>query len=152
MTWANVSWLLSSFPGDSSGRRCRRVPCVSRRGRLPINLAAARDYGQHAFMNDRVDKLTELLRVSDDLFWRSLRAALVSQGVDPDRSHLAASSEEGDDCEFGVLVTQAGRVVQFVWQPSSASFVEWQSITSWWPDTPYRSAVEAALRRRSSSD
>jgi hypothetical protein len=151
MTWANVAWRLLSLPGDSSARRCRRVPCVSRRGRLPINLAAARDYGQHAFMNDSVDQLTELLRVSDDLFWRSLRAALVSQGVDPDRSHLAASSEEGDDCEFGVLVTEAGAVVQFVWQPSLSSFMEWTPITSWWPDSPYRREVEAAMRRRSLS-
>jgi hypothetical protein len=102
-------------------------------------------------MDEMADQLTELLRVSGDPFWRALREGLVLRGVDPNRSQMAVSSEEGDDCEFGVLVTEAGAVVQFVWQPSLSSFMEWTPITSWWPDSPYRREVEAAMRRRSSS-
>jgi hypothetical protein len=100
-------------------------------------------------MDERVDQLTRLLRASDDELWRSLREALVLQGVDPGRSHLAASSAEDDDSEFGVLVTETAAVVQFLWQPSSSSFVEWVPITDWWHDSPYRTEVEAAMRAAS---
>ena len=105
--------------------------------------------GQYARVTDRVGQLTLLLRTSDEPLWRSLRDALGAQGVDATRSQLAASSEEGDDSEFGVVVSETGAVVQFLWQPSSSSFVEWVPMTDWWQASPYRSKVEEALRRLS---
>jgi hypothetical protein len=106
-------------------------------------------FGQYARVKDQVGQLTLLLRTSDEPFWRSLRDALGARGVDATRSQLAASWEEGDDSEFGVVVTDTGTVVEFVWQPSSSSFVEWVPITDWWQASPYRSEVEEALRRLS---
>lgn len=100
-------------------------------------------------MTDRVGQLTLLLRTSDEPLWRSLRDALSAQGVDATRSQLAAGSEEGDDSEFGVVVTETGAVVQFLWQPSLSSFVELVSMTDWWQASPYCSKVEEALRRLS---
>jgi hypothetical protein len=56
-----------------------------------------------------------------------------------------------DDSEFGVLVTDTAAVVQYLWQRSSSSFVEWVPITNWWHDSAYRREVEAALRAASHS-
>jgi len=100
-------------------------------------------------VTDRVGHLTLLLRTSDEPLWRSLRDALGAQGVDATRSQLAASSEEGDDSEFGIVVMETGAVVQFLWEPSSSSFVDWVPMTDWWQASPYSSKVGEALRRLS---
>jgi hypothetical protein len=92
--------------------------------------------------------LTGLLRESDDEMWARLRAALGSRGIDALGSVLAFYVEQGDDSDFGVLVT-ADDIVTFAWQPSTAFIFEWTPITGWWRDSPYRAQIERAVRLRS---
>jgi hypothetical protein len=59
------------------------------------------------------------------------------------------------DQEFGLLVTQDRRVVEFVvyygrrgdlkQQAAEATIGEWKDITSWWDATPHASTIRVAL-------
>jgi hypothetical protein len=126
---------------------------------LPIGVAAlcalageavCAPLGQSGRVAENVAVLTRLLRESDDEMWAGLRAALARRGIDVLGSMLAFSVEQGDDSEFGVLVT-ADDVVTFSWRPSTAFFVDWTPITGWWRDSPYRAEIEQAVRLRSNT-
>ena len=56
---------------------------------------------------------TDLLRRSDEPFWRRLRELILEKGEDPESSTLAVSWPEDADLQLGYLVTSEGRIFQF---------------------------------------
>lgn len=92
-----------------------------------------------------VASLTALLRESEEPFWSSLRQALRNQDVQPDHAALAERCEQGNGSEFGVVVTADGEVFQFSILSEAHDFAEWIRMTDWWPSSPYRNSIEAAL-------
>ena len=101
--------------------------------------------GQSVWVESTVAALTNLLREGTDAAWTALREVLEGQGLDPARCVVAFSAEQGDDAEFAVLVTDRGDVVTCAWAPSTASVLEWTTVTAWWRDSPYRADVEQAM-------
>ena len=98
---------------------------------------------------------TRLLRGSDEPLFRRLRALLSERDVDPQTAILADIFPDDVDQEFGLVVTQDRRVIQFVVhygrlgdlnrQAADAVIREWNDITSWWDATPHASAIRVAL-------
>lgn len=98
---------------------------------------------------------TRLLRESADPLFRRLRALLAERGLDSQKVVLADLFPDDVDQEFGVLVTQDRRVIQFVVhygrlgdinrQTAEATIGEWSDISSWWDATPHASAIRVAL-------
>jgi hypothetical protein len=101
--------------------------------------------GHSVWVESTAAALTNLLREGTDAAWTALRDVLDGQGLDPARCVVAFSAEQGDDAEFAVLVTNRGEVVTCAWAPSTASALEWTTITAWWRDSPYRADVEQAM-------
>lgn len=97
-----------------------------------------------------VSVLTELLRRDDRPAWSFLRSALDRRGVDVGSALLAFSAEQGDDSEFGVLVTGHAEVIEFSWQPSTGSIFEWLPITDRWRSSPYADVVAEAFKMKPS--
>jgi hypothetical protein len=96
-------------------------------------------------VQDDAADLTDLMRCNSEPLWSGLRVALEARGISVGRAAFAESVEQGDDSEFGVLVTDDDEVVQFGFVPSAGTFSEWEAITSRWMDTPYRTSIETAM-------
>lgn len=101
------------------------------------------------------EESTRLLRGSDEPFFRRLRVLLHEREVDPQCVILADLFPDDVDQEFGLLVTQDRRVIEFVVhygrlgdlqrQAAEAIIGDWNDITSWWDATPHASTIRAAL-------
>jgi hypothetical protein len=97
-----------------------------------------------------IQELTGLFRTSTDPFWILLRRLVRERGIDPDTSLLADSFEDDVNFEFGILVTDDRRVIQYGVRYSDPSFkdgklTEWKDITELWSSSPYRREVSDAL-------
>ena len=97
-----------------------------------------------------IQELTGLFRTSTDPFWALLRRLVRERGIDPDTSLLADSFEDDVNFEFGILVTDDRRVIQYGVQYSGPSFndgklTEWKDITELWSSSPYHREVSTAL-------
>jgi hypothetical protein len=98
---------------------------------------------------------TRLLRGSDEPLFQRLRALLSERDVDPQTAILAEFFPDDVDQEFGLVVTQDRRVIQFVVhhgrlgdlkrQAADAVIGEWNEITSRWDATPHAPAIRIAL-------
>jgi hypothetical protein len=90
---------------------------------------------------------TGLLRGSDEPLFQRLRALLTERDVDPQTAILADFFPDDVDQEFGLVVTQDRKVIQFVVhhgrlgdlkrQAADAVIGEWNDITSRWDATPH---------------
>jgi hypothetical protein len=84
-----------------------------------------------------------------------LRVLLDEREVDPQTAILADLFPDDVEQEFGLLVTDDRRVIEFVVhygrlgdlkrQAADAAIHEWQDITSWWDATPHASTIRDAL-------
>ena len=98
---------------------------------------------------------TRLLRKSEEPLFQRLRVLLEERDVDPQTAILADLFPDDVDQEFGLLVTQDGRVIEFVVyygrrgdlkrQAAEATMGDWKDITSWWDATPHASTIRVAL-------
>ena len=98
---------------------------------------------------------TRLLRGSDEPLFQRLRVLLAERHVDPQAAVLADLFPDDVDQEFGLLVTQDHRVIEFVvhygrggdlkQQAADATIGEWKDITSWWDATPHAPTIRLAL-------
>jgi hypothetical protein len=89
---------------------------------------------------------TRLLRRSDEPLFQRLRALLSERDVDPQTAILADFFPDDVDQEFGLVVTQDRRVIQFVVhycrlgdlkrQAADAVIGEWNDISSGWRPGP----------------
>jgi hypothetical protein len=84
-----------------------------------------------------------------------LRALLSERDIDPQTAILADFFPDDADQEFGLVVTQDRRVIQFVIrygrlgdlnrQAADAVIDEWNDITPGWDSTPHAAAISVAL-------
>jgi len=98
---------------------------------------------------------TRLLRGSDEPLFQRLRALLTERDVDSQTAILADFFPDDVDQEFGLVVTQDRRVIQFVLhlgrlgdlkrQAADAVICEWNDITSRWDATPHAPTIRTAL-------
>lgn len=98
---------------------------------------------------------TRLLRGSDEPLFQRLRVLLGEREIDPHTAILADLIPDDVDQEFGLLVTEDRRVIEFVLcygrlgdlkrQAADATIGEWKDITSWWDATPHASTIRVAL-------
>lgn len=93
-------------------------------------------------------RTTELLRTDEGDYWVLLRALLQKEGIDPSRAVLAVSFED-DNEEYGVLVTEDERVIEFEVSVGEkrkvGEFRRWNDLTSTWRDHHWPDDTEAAL-------
>jgi len=105
----------------------------------------ARVMSQH---ND-IQTFTSLFRTDTDPFWIRLREVVRERGVDPSTSLLVDSVEDDINFEFGIIVTQDRRVIQFGFRYTDSvadgKLAEWQDLTERWAASPYRSEVSVGL-------
>ena len=64
-------------------------------------------------MEEEINKLTELMRSSNESFWVRLRILLKQKNVNPNTTILAISHEDGESFEFGVIVLENGESIQY---------------------------------------
>jgi hypothetical protein len=98
---------------------------------------------------------TRLLRGSDEPLYQRLRVLLAERDVNPHTAFLADLFPDDVDQEFGLLVTEDRRVIEFVVyyghlgdikrQADDATIGEWKDITSWWDATAHASTIRMAL-------
>ncbi len=98
---------------------------------------------------------TRLLRESDEPLFQRLRVLLRERDIDPQTAMLADFFPDDVDQEFGLVVTQDRRVIQFVIhygrlgdlnrQAADAVIGEWKDITTGWESTLHAAAIRAAL-------
>jgi hypothetical protein len=96
-------------------------------------------------MMDEIAAQTRLFRESPDPMWAKLRELVRDRSADPQSTVLAFSVEDGDEHEFGVVVTAERRVFEYAFAVDGARFDEWTEITGRHWGTPYGQAVETAL-------
>ena len=101
-------------------------------------------------MLDRIAKLTDSLRRSDDGLFPRLRVLLEERGIDPGQSVLVEMFSDDREFEYGILVTAEERVYQFGLDcqgrtPESAELIEWIDWTRTYHLAAFKSHVEAAL-------
>lgn len=99
--------------------------------------------------HDDIRTFTNLFRTSTDPFWVCLREVVRERGVDPGKSLLVDSVEDDINFEFGIIVTQDRRVIQFGFlytdSVADGKLAEWQDLTERWESSPYRSEISAGL-------
>jgi hypothetical protein len=69
------------------------------------------DDDERELLRQEIEELTDLLR--NDETWQNLRTILRAKGFDPQTTLLVSFMEDDDDQELGVLVTAAGRVIEY---------------------------------------
>lgn len=97
-----------------------------------------------------VQDMTGLFRTSAEPFWVRLRQVMRKRGIEPATSVLAESFEDDENFEFGILVTQDRRVIQYGFRYSDSSFsdgelTEWNDVTERKDSIPHSSQVATAL-------
>ncbi len=101
-----------------------------------------------------VTQLTSLMRSSKESFWTCLRRLLVKKGINLSTTLLVFSVEQGENSEFGVVITEDRRVFSFALATALATietwndvvdFIEWDDITLSWKTSPYRGDIEAGF-------
>jgi hypothetical protein len=60
-----------------------------------------------------IGQLTQLLRASDDPFWRRLRQLLTAKHIDLSSTLVVQCFPDDQDFEFGIIVTKPRSVFQF---------------------------------------
>jgi hypothetical protein len=92
-----------------------------------------------------IQSITRLMRSGEHPLWVRLRELLRERGIDPDNAILAESVEDGEDLEYGVVVTKDRQVFEFELDFSEAPME--QSQFSVWRDVTH-SLDAAHLTRR----
>lgn len=82
--------------------------------------------------------------------WVRVRVLLSERGVDVTASILVESFPDDNSFEFGVLITQEGKIMQYGFDYlhkviSEGEFTEWNDITSRFRDTPYEKSVKNGI-------
>jgi len=95
-------------------------------------------------------QVTNYLRNSKDLLWVRLKQLLEGKDLDLNSLILAESFEDGDDLEFGVVVTRAGKVFKFDMSYLGKSieqgeFISWEEISDSWTGSPYHNRIQSSL-------
>jgi hypothetical protein len=92
---------------------------------------------------EEVRQLTRLLRTDEDfLLWRRLRELLEAQHVALNDAALAFSVEQGNDSEFGIIVTRQGDVYEY--EIVKDAEADWRHMPDW-TESPYGHDVRLAL-------
>ncbi len=91
-----------------------------------------------------IEKITELLRSSNEELWVSLREELLRKGVNARSAVLVESCELGNELEFGVIVTPQHEIYRFSWD--EGEIFEWENISNNFGTTPYASAIELGIK------
>ena len=102
------------------------------------------------FTKDDIEKLTRLLRSDADPMWIRLRSLLAERGVNVGSTILVESFPDDTDFEFGVLITQDGKVIQYGFSyigrdVSEGELSEWNDITAQYLSTPYSESVAQGM-------
>ena len=101
---------------------------------------------------DAIITHTKLLRENDEYpFWIILRNLLTDKGIDYSKSFLAFSTEEGENLEFGIIVTSDKNVFQYFIELSEDGkglnkVLEWEDISSSFESTPYTNDIESVFK------
>jgi hypothetical protein len=92
---------------------------------------------------EEVRLLTQLVRTDEDFWlWRRLRELLEAQHVALSDAALAFSVEQGNDSEFGIIVTRQGDVYEYSIVKDAEA--EWRHMPDW-TESPYAEDVRLAL-------
>ena len=103
-------------------------------------------------MDETILAHTKLLREDDEYpFWNILRNLLTERGIDYSKAYLAFSADEGENSEFGIIVTADRNVFQYYIQLSDDGkdlneVMEWEDISNHFESTPYVNDIEAAFK------
>jgi len=94
--------------------------------------------------------LTNLLRFDLDPMWSRHRNLLLARGIDSNTAILAESFPDDVCFEFGILITESGRVIQlgfdYLHKPvEQGDLCEWEDITDRYRETPYSDSATLAL-------
>ncbi len=97
-----------------------------------------------------IQTYTCLFRTSIEPLWIRLREVVSERGVDPGTALLVESFEDDENFEFGILVTDDRRVIQFGFRYSVPSGIdgklsEWNDITERRDSLPCRHEIATAL-------
>ncbi len=99
---------------------------------------------------EQIAELTNLLRGSEELLWTRLRTLLREKGLDPARTILVECFPDDPQFEFGIVVTEAGKVFQFGFdylhrQVKDGWFSEWEDLTARFRGTPHQESITVGL-------
>lgn len=95
--------------------------------------------------------LTKLLRENrEHPFWSVLRNVLTEKGIDYLKSYVAFSSEEGNNNDFGIIITPQKRVLQYnILLADNGKtlnkILEWNDITESYGSSPYNKDIKNCL-------
>lgn|SRR5574341_24759 len=109
------------------------------------------------YTKDDILQFTRLLRTSTDSMWVRVRTLLNERGIDVNASVLVESFPDDVNFEFGVLITQNGKVIQYGYDYirkgiSEGEFTEWNDITSRFNETPYGESVNTGIKLRDAKE
>jgi len=99
---------------------------------------------------DQIRQLTDLLRGSEEPFWARLRVLLREKGLDSARVILVECFRDDTQFEFGITVTDDGRVFQFGFDylhksADDGSLSEWEDLTDRFRGTPHQESIRLGL-------
>jgi hypothetical protein len=99
---------------------------------------------------DQIRLLTKLARESDEPLWARIRVLLREKSLDPARVFVAECFPDDTQFEFGIVVTDDGRVFQFGFdylhrKVEDGMFSEWDEITVRFTTTPHRDSIALGL-------
>ncbi len=97
---------------------------------------------EEAAVAEDIRELTRLLRTGDDWLWRRLRQWVIGEGLALEDVALAFSVEQGDDSEFGIIVTRHDEVYEYsIIRDDDA---HWRHLADW-VGSPYQGDVKVAF-------
>jgi len=105
---------------------------------------------EHQFIKS-IEELTLVLKESNDDLVLGIRKCLAEKDIDLETVIVADWFPDDVSFEYGILVTQQGRVFQFGYDyydkpMGKGAFSEWHEITNNWQEIPLSQRVNVALK------
>jgi hypothetical protein len=97
-----------------------------------------------------IQVLTNLLRTGTDPFWERLRELLTQRGVNPSTSILVECFPDDNSFQFGILIAQSSKIIQFGFDYlhrsiAEGQFSEWEDLTERYQDSPHRESIRIGI-------
>jgi hypothetical protein len=98
-----------------------------------------------------IEEITNVLQKNPDELWERIRFLLKEKGVDPGSIIVACSYLEDLCFEYGIIVSEDGKVYQYGFDflnknISEGTFKEWEDITDTYHKLHHSKEIEIALQ------
>ena len=97
-----------------------------------------------------IEERTKIFVSSDNAMVLGMRRRLKEKGIDPATVIVVDWFPDGQNIEYGIIISQDGDVFEFDYGYDSGneqwgSFIEWTDISDSWRETPHLKDIDVAL-------